>query len=137
MENLDEYNQDNELINNGNLSPTAKENLHNSAVWVKIIAIVGIVGSGIGAIFSLILIFTSPATVIFNLAFYALFIYVSMLLLNVSKSIERGSLNMDAFAENFLKYYKIIAIMTIVGIVLSIFAVIFAASFATSMINGF
>ena len=133
---MENYEQDNNLVENDKLSPNAKENLHNSAIWVKIIAIVGIAGSGIGAIFSLFMIFTSPISVIFNLVFYAFFIYVSNLLLNASTSIERGSFNMDDFAENFLKYYKIIAILTLAGIIMSILFFAFAASTIMNMYNN-
>lgn len=133
---MDNYEEDNNLMENDRLSPTAKENLHNSAVWVKIVAIVGIAGSGIGAIFSLFMIFTSPISVIFNLAFYAFFIYVSNLLLNVSKSIERGNFDMTIFAENFLKYYKIIAILTLAGIFMSILIFTFAASTIMNTYNN-
>lgn len=136
MENLDEYNQDRDLMTNGGLSPGAKENLNNSAIWVKIIAIVSLVGSVLGILGGLFILFVTPVLGIIYLAMYAFAIYVSLLLLNVAKSVERGTFDMDKFAENFLKYWKIMAIFMIIGIALGIIGGIFGAVSGTMMLQG-
>ena len=69
-------------------------------------------------------------------AFYAIAIYVSTLLLNVGKSIDKGTFNMDQFAENFLKFWKIIAILTIIAIAFTIISFILGAISGTLMLQG-
>src|SRR5690554_8177641 len=104
MENLDENNHDQELMNKDRISATAKENLQKSAGWVKVVAILGIVGSGLGALSGLFILFTVPILGFIYLTIYAIAIYISTLLLNVANSVERGSFDLEKFAVNFYKY---------------------------------
>lgn len=136
MENLDEFNQDGDLMNNSMLSPGAKENLTNSSIWVKIVAIVGLVGSALGALGGLFALFASPILGVVYLVFYGIAIYICTLLLNIANAIDNGTFDLDKFAVNFLKYWKIVAIFTIISIAFAIIGLIFGAVSGTMALQG-
>ncbi|WP_107039917.1 hypothetical protein [Brumimicrobium mesophilum] len=124
MENFNEYNQNSDFKNNEGLSVTAKENLENSSIYVRIVAIIAIVGGALGALGGVFLLVANPIIGLIYLALYVVVIYVSTLLLNIGKSIDRGTFDMDKFATNFLKYWKIVAIVTIFGIAFTIISIV-------------
>lgn len=104
----------------GELSPSAKQKLKSSAGWVKVIAILGFIGGGLIAIGGLFTLFGSLITGLFTLLMAAIYIYMSVLLMKQAVAVSSEKIDMDTFADSYLKYWKIIVILLIVSVVLSI-----------------
>ncbi|HZH87468.1 MAG TPA: hypothetical protein VFD77_09125 [Brumimicrobium sp.] len=122
MENLDEHNLDTNSIHQETVSPTAKTFLNKASGWVKAVAILGIIGSSLGVLVGILSLFAIPIVGILYLVIYGIGIYISVLLLKVANSIDRGTFNMDKFAESFYLYWKTLVILTLVIVGLSIIA---------------
>lgn len=136
MENLDENSRD-DLATENQISNTAKQNLHDSVTWIKIVAIVAIIGSGLAMLFTLFTLFTMPVPAIINIIIYAFAIYVATILLKMARNVDRGSFNIHEFSIHFLKYWKIVAILTLAGIALGILGAILVASTGMMFMQGF
>lgn len=104
----------------GELSPSAKQKLKSSAGWVKVIAILGFIGGGLSAIGGLFTLFGSLIAGLFTLLMAAIYIYMSVLLMKQAGAVSSEKIDMDTFADSYLKYWKIIVILIIVSVVLSI-----------------
>lgn len=104
----------------GELSPSAKQKLKSSAGWVKVIAILGFIGGGLIAIGGLFTLFGSLIAGLFTLLMAAIYIYMSVLLMKQAGAVSSEKIDMDTFADSYLKYWKIIVILLIVSVVLSI-----------------
>lgn len=137
MENLDEHNLSNDGTHQDVISNTAKTFLNKASGWVKAVAILGIVGSSLGILGGLFSLFAMPVVGIIYLAMYGIGIYISLLLLKVSNSIDRGTFNMDVFAENFFLYWKTVVILSLVAVGLSIILGIFFATAGASAFGRF
>lgn len=104
----------------GELSPSAKQKLKSSAGWVKVIAILGFIGGGLIAIGGLFSLFASLLSGLFAFIMAAIYIYMSVLLMKQAGAVSSEKIDMDTFADSYLKYWKIIVILLIVSVVLSI-----------------
>lgn len=104
----------------GELSPSAKQKLKSSAGWVKVIAILGFIGGGLVAIGGLFSLFASLLSGLFAFIMAAIYIYMSVLLMKQAGAVSSEKIDMDTFADSYLKYWKIIVILLIVSVVLSI-----------------
>lgn len=111
---------DNDQANGGQISAAAKQNLQAAATWVKVVAILAFIGGGLSAIFALIAIFGSPLVGIIQLLLVGAYIYINILLFKKASAISVGTLDMDSFSENFLKYWKYTVIMIIASFVLGV-----------------
>ena len=136
MENLDEHSLSNDITNQQTISPTAKTFLTKASGWVKVVGILGIVGSGIGLLGGLFSLVAVPIVGILYLIIYGVGIYISTLLLKVANSIDRGKFNMDEFAKNFYMYWKFAVIFSLVIVGISLIAGIFIASSGMNLINS-
>lgn len=118
MTTLDDNNFDQEELNQ-EFTSIAKENFIKSAGWVKIIAIIGFVISALGIIGSIVLLFSTPLLGLINLLVYGCIIYVSTLLLKISTFTQKNTLNLEAFSENYYKFWKftVIFMIILVGLV--------------------
>ena len=133
MDNLDENNLDPNLTNDNSLSNDAKENLHKSAGWVKVVAILSIAGAALGGLAALFILFTVPVVGVLTIVIYGVGVFIGTLLLKVANSIDRGTFDMDKFALNFYKYWKTAVVFGIIAVVLSFIAGIFAGTASTGM----
>lgn len=135
MENLDDLNLDDTVLNQG-ISPRAQNFLNKASGWVKAIAILGIVGGALGIISGVFSLFFSPVAALLYLLIYGGFIYTSIILLKVSNYCDKGSFNIEKFAENFYKYWKFLVIYILVSFGISIIGVFVLISIGGSFFSG-
>ncbi|MGM0477872.1 MAG: hypothetical protein ACQERC_01525 [Bacteroidota bacterium] len=116
MENLD----DNAEQQDRGLSNQSKTNLHEASGWAKTIAILGFIGSGFMVIAAIGMLFMLPVIGIVYIIMAGIYIYVSLLLFKQAQAASRNQFNMEEFTENYLKFWKVTVILTIIGFVLGI-----------------
>lgn len=116
-----------EMNGGSGLSSAAAANLKEGGKWAKIMAIIGFIFSGLYGLAGVLTLFGNVTMGFIALLFTAFFFYMFILLKNQANAITNSaSLNLDAFALNFMRYWKIWTIVTLVYIILSILLGIFA-----------
>ncbi len=116
MENLDDSVEQQEH----GLSNQSKTNLHEASGWAKTISILGFIGAGFMVIASIGMFFMLPLMGLIYLVMAGVYVYVSLLLFKQAKAASRNQFNMDEFTENYLKFWKVTVVLTIIGFVLGI-----------------
>lgn len=124
MENLDDTIE----RSSTSLSAHARRELNKGAGWVKAVAILGFIGSGMMVLASIGMFILLPVVGILYLIMAGVYGYISYLLYQKGKMASANSFNMDLFAENFHKFWKVTVIMMIILFVLSfVFGIIMGA----------
>lgn len=136
MENLDEHNLDTNSIHQETVSPTAKSFLNKASGWVKAVAILGIIGASLGVLGGIFSLFVIPIVGILYLVIYGIGIYISLLLLKVANNVDRGTFNLDKFAESFYLYWKTIVILSLVIVGVSIIAGVYLTVSEVQIMNN-
>lgn len=132
---MDILDENNDNGGNSRISQITKDFLTKSSGWVKAVAIIGIVFSILGVLGGILTLIAIPIVGVIYLIIYGLAIYISLILLKVANSASAESFNLDVFAENFYKYWKIVVIMIIVGFALALIGGILMASMGVSLIG--
>jgi ABC-type Fe3+ transport system permease subunit len=122
---------ENQLQSNltNSVSPLTKNNLLQMANWGRILAIIGFVS----AVFNILKIFKSPSgsLILGTLIMVAISVTINYVLFQASTNLKRGveATEQGAFNEgliNLKKYFKIYAVLLIVGIVFCVLAFLLA-----------
>ena len=125
MENLDDTVEKSE----SGLSSFAKNELQKGSGWVKAVAILGFVGAGFMLLASIGMFLVMPIGGILYIVMAGVYTYLSYLLLMKAQAASRSKFDLDKFADNFHKLWKITVILMIVMFALSlIFGVIMGAT---------
>lgn len=112
------------------------EKLEKSSIWLKLVGILGVLFGVIGILISLFALFALPVQTIINILSFGILIYVSTLLLNMSINVKSDSFDIENFAKNFVTYWKIIGIVTAIGIALTVLSFLYFATNAPEIMTS-
>ncbi|RFC53858.1 hypothetical protein [Brumimicrobium aurantiacum] len=112
------------------------EKLEKSSIWLKLVGILGVLFGVIGILISLFALFALPVQTIINILSFGILIYVSTLLLNMSINVKSDSFDIANFAKNFVTYWKIIGIVTAIGIALTVLSFLYFATNAPEIMTS-
>jgi hypothetical protein len=121
----------------GEVSAFARENFQKGSVWLQVVAIFAFIGTGFIAISSLFLLFVNPIVGIIYIGITVLYGFMSMLLYKQYKATSGGTLNLDEFSENHMKFWKLAGILMLVSVGLVIISFIFGIAAGGAGMNLF
>ena len=122
------------------ITESMKASISGTAPWMKFMGVLFMIAGAIYVIVAIIAILASPLVGLITLAFCGLYIYLGYLIFRAgsdySSYLASNSTHiLEAAFANQKTWWKIMGILTIVGIVLGIAAGIFGASVGSQMAN--